>query len=110
MTSLSDRKDSLTPRNPTDIEIMEETLMTFHVNIRNQYCPVKVLVHYNDKKVKGVARNDLKVYCSLTKREPTENDCFRSFVNVRKPYLVTHFSLIALRYQTASIRSSKLIL
>jgi hypothetical protein len=60
---------------------MEEQLMTYRVQTRNMYCPVKVIIHYNDKKQKGVARGDLKVYCSMTTREPTEHDCFRSYVN-----------------------------
>ena len=56
-------------------------MMTYRVHIRNQYCPVKVIVQYNDKKVKGVATADLKVYCSMTQREPSEHDCIKSFIN-----------------------------
>jgi len=40
----------LHPRYPVDIEIMEETLMSYKIITKGQYCPMKVYITYNDKK------------------------------------------------------------
>lgn len=77
---MNEKKNTLVARYPQEIEVMEETLMTYRVQIKSQYCPIKVVVHYNDKKQKS-ALADLKVYCSMTNKEPSESDCFRSFIN-----------------------------
>lgn len=37
------------PRYPVDIEVMEETLMSYKVITKGQYCPMKVHIEYNDK-------------------------------------------------------------
>lgn len=57
-------------------------MMTYKVHTRNQYCPIKFKVVYNDKKQKGLhTLSDLKIYVSPTTREPNEHDCMRQFVN-----------------------------
>ena len=78
---MNDKRNTLVARYPQDIEVMEEQMMTYKVSTKGMYCPVKVIIQYNDKKVKGVPKCDLKVYCSLTYREPNEHECFRSFIN-----------------------------
>ena len=90
VSGANDKSNTLTARYPIDIEVMEETLMTYRVHIKNQYCPIKILIHYNDNSRKNpkqraatsVVKGDLKVFCSMTNREPNEHDCFRSYVNV----------------------------
>lgn len=78
VTSQNEKKNTLIPRNPQDIEVMEETMMTYKVHTRNQYCPIKIKVVYNDKKQKGTYNlSDLKIYVSATTREPNEHDNMR---------------------------------
>lgn len=85
VTGSNDRKNTLVARYPWDIEVMEETVMTYKVQTRNQYCPIKVKIQYNDKKQKQSGTqslSDLKIYVSMTNREPDEHNCLRHFVNV----------------------------
>lgn len=57
--------------------------MSFKVNARNQYCPIRVHIHYNDNnKLKKQPVGDLKVYVSFTNKDPNEGDHLRSYVNV----------------------------
>lgn len=81
VTTANDRKNTIIPHNTMDIEVMEDTLMTFKVPSRNQYCPLRVQITYNDAKT-SPAFNDLKVFVSLDTREPNEHDCYRSYLNV----------------------------
>ena len=80
---VNDKNNFLQNRYPQDIEVMEETLMTYRIATKSHHCPLKVKIIYNDKKQRGVTRGDLKVFYSLTTKEPTENNCIRSLLNVR---------------------------
>lgn len=83
VAGINDKSNTLIPRYPTDIEIMEETHMSYKVNARSQYCPVRVLIHYNENnKLKKQPVGDLKVYVSFTNKDPNETDHIRSYVNV----------------------------
>jgi hypothetical protein len=48
VAGINDKSNTLIPRYPADIEIMEETHMSFKVNAKNQYCPIRVHIQYND--------------------------------------------------------------
>jgi len=47
---MNDKSNTLIPRYPVDIEIMEETYMSYKVHAKNQYCPIRISITYNDKK------------------------------------------------------------
>lgn len=79
---MNDKSNTLIPRYPLEIEIMEETHMSYKVHAKNQYCPIRVSITYNDTKQKNQPRGDVKVYVSFTNKDPSEADCLRSFVNV----------------------------
>ena len=50
VSGINDKSNTLHPRYPVDIEIMEETLMSYKIITKGQYCPMKVYITYNDKK------------------------------------------------------------
>lgn len=55
-------------RKPTDIEVMQETLMSFKVPVKMQPSPAKVQIDYNNKD----GRRDLKIYSSTVHKEPKD--------------------------------------
>lgn len=75
VSGINDKSNTLHPRYPLDIEIMEETLMSYKIVTKGQYCPMKVQIDYNDKKQKGGGKGDLKIFCSAIHREPSEHEC-----------------------------------
>jgi hypothetical protein len=77
VSGANDKSNTLHPRYPVDIEIMEETLMSYKVITKGQYCPMKVHIDYNDKKQRGGGRGDLKIFCSAIHKDPSEHECQR---------------------------------
>ena len=80
---MNDNKNTLIPKEPQDIEIMEDTLMTYKVYTKNLYCPARVSIRYNDGVSTqagaggGVRIGDLKIYCSLDSKEPDDHDYYK---------------------------------
>lgn len=44
VAGINDKNNTLQPRHQVDIEVMEETHMTYKVHARNQYCPIRVQI------------------------------------------------------------------
>lgn len=68
-------------RKPFDIEVLQESFMTFKASVRGQPSPAKFQVAFRenpDLKMKP----DLRVYCSTHVKEPRENNCSKAFSNV----------------------------
>ena len=58
-------------RKPTEIEVMQETLMSYRVPVKMQPSPAKIQIDYNNK----VGRSDLKVFTSTAHKEPRDGLC-----------------------------------
>ncbi len=70
------------PKHPVEIEVLEETYMTYRVPCRGLGSPAKFKINYKSLVTQNGKRADLKVYVSTIYKEPyTVNDC-KPYYNV----------------------------
>lgn len=65
--------NDITPRKPFEIEVMQETLMTFRLICKGQPTPARFNIEYKEKI--GQYKSDLKIFCSSHTKEPKEHNC-----------------------------------
>ena len=69
-------------KKPVDVEVIQESYMTYKVLVRGQPSPAKFSVQYRELPA-GTIRSDLKVFVSTTAKEPKEGNCSKYYTNVR---------------------------
>lgn len=80
------------PKQPCEIEVLEETYMTYRVPCRGLGSPVKIKIQYKSLVTGAGKRADLKVFASPYYKEPyMVNDC-KPYYNVRNCLFI--FSLL----------------
>lgn len=57
-------------RRPMELEVMQETLMTYRIQVKMQPSPAKISIEYTNREG---PRRDLKVYASTSHKEPKEH-------------------------------------
>ena len=73
--------NAIVAKKPVDIEVVQESYITYKVLVRGQPSPAKFSVQYRELPA-GTVRSDLKVFASTAAKEPREGNCAKQYTNV----------------------------
>lgn len=71
------------PKEPCEIEVLEETYMTYRVPCRNLGTPAKFKISYKSLVTAAGKRADLKVFSSPVHKEPYQSNECKPYYNVK---------------------------
>eukprot|EP00347_Sterkiella_histriomuscorum_P013353 403365039 len=72
-------------KRTVDLEIVEQSLMYFKVHCKGQLSPVKILINLKENELMKGKKQDIKMYMSITSKEPNETDNQKFINQVGKP-------------------------